>query len=181
MCMPVSTPYFILMILLFLEITAPLFQQKNVTIASILQFRQALEFMDNLYPFSVMFGPASTREACVESSQELYKRLMLRTPDEPLLPFESIALAGTDPNEETQRKRLKRLHRMFVPNKDGYLTPLDFIKSVDNVYKSLRMLRASIENSGQIDEAFEKIFNRYVIRFVVCVFLYVVRCVLLVV
>lgn len=118
--------------------------------------------MDDAYPFSLFFGLADKRETCIESAQAVYGSLQLRTPDEPLLPFTSIAFAASESDEEVQQRKLKRLHKLFLPNKDGFLTPLDFVKSVDNVYKNLRMLRASIANSAQIDEAFESIFNVYV-------------------
>jgi small-conductance mechanosensitive channel len=36
---------------------------------------------------------------------------------------------------------------------------LDFVKSVDVVYKKAKLLRASVRNSGKIDRAFEKAFN----------------------
>jgi hypothetical protein len=46
---------------------------------------------------------------------------------------------------------------------------LDFTKSVDTVYKELRLLRASIANSAQIDIAFEKIVNSFFYFFLVIV------------
>ena len=36
---------------------------------------------------------------------------------------------------------------------------LDFVKSTDSVYKEFRLLQASIENSSQIDKAFENLLN----------------------
>ena len=54
---------------------------------------------------------------------------------------------------------MKRLIRLFRPDRSGKLSKLDFVKSVDSVYKKFRMLRASIYNSGQIDEAFERLIN----------------------
>jgi hypothetical protein len=36
---------------------------------------------------------------------------------------------------------------------------VDFVKSIDEVYKELRLLRASVANSSKIDRAFESIFN----------------------
>jgi len=36
---------------------------------------------------------------------------------------------------------------------------IDFVKSVDAVYRELRLLRASVNNSSKIDSAFENIFN----------------------
>jgi 1,4-dihydroxy-2-naphthoate octaprenyltransferase len=36
---------------------------------------------------------------------------------------------------------------------------VDFVKSIDEVYKELRLLRASVANSSKIDRAFESILN----------------------
>lgn len=114
---------------------------------------------DDDYPFSLFFGPARTRELCVESSQALYERLLLKTPDQALLPFETIALVATRNGGEINAHRLRRLYRLFRPDSDGNLSLLDFVKSCDKVYKDLRTLRASIANSSQIDNAFESLFN----------------------
>jgi small-conductance mechanosensitive channel len=51
------------------------------------------------------------------------------------------------------------LVKLFRPDREGNLTMLDFVKSIDAVYKDFRLLSASIENSTQIDRAFENIFN----------------------
>jgi hypothetical protein len=55
--------------------------------------------------------------------------------------------------------KIKSLIRLFRPERQGNLIKLDFVKSIDTVYKQLRLLRASIANSAQIDVAFEKIVN----------------------
>ena len=36
---------------------------------------------------------------------------------------------------------------------------VDFVRSIDSVYRTYRLLIASIDNSGQIDRAFENIIN----------------------
>jgi hypothetical protein len=36
---------------------------------------------------------------------------------------------------------------------------LDFVKSVDSVYKEFRLLSASIENSARLDRSFESLMN----------------------
>jgi len=55
--------------------------------------------------------------------------------------------------------KAKSLVKVFRPDRDGCLSILDFAKSVDAVYKEFRLLQASIENSTQIDRAFENIVN----------------------
>lgn len=44
---------------------------------------------------------------------------------------------------------------------------LDFVKSVDNVYKEFRLLQATIDNASRIDQSFENLFN--VLFFVIVV------------
>lgn len=125
-----------------------------------LRFRNALTFIQKRYPFSYAFGPADSRELCVDSAQKLYYRLLQRTRSEEILPFETIALLtlGDDGTMMDQQKA-KDLVKLFRPSREGYLTMSDFVKSVDAVYREYRLLSASIVNSSQIDAAFENIFN----------------------
>lgn len=111
------------------------------------------------YVFSHAFGPANTREACVQSSQDVYDRLMLSASECLALPFSILSSLAMDENGDFVDAKIKSLIRLFRPDRQGNLSRLDFVKSVDTVYKSLRLLRASIANSAQIDYAFERIFN----------------------
>jgi hypothetical protein len=130
--------------------------QGNVSIKGILQFKQTLAFMDLSYPFSTAFGLADNRENCVHSSEEIYKCLLLGNPDPDTLQFETLStLAKTPDSEQLDETRLKELVKVFRPERDGTLDLLEFVRSVDRVYKDLRLLRAAIRNSSQIDLAFE--------------------------
>lgn len=51
------------------------------------------------------------------------------------------------------------LVKLFRPDREGNLTMVDFVRSIDSVYRTYRLLIASIDNSGQIDRAFENIIN----------------------
>jgi hypothetical protein len=82
----------------------------------------------------------------------------MKTPTEQVLPFETMALLALS-DEGLDQQKAKNLVKLFRPDRDGSLTMLDFVKSIDSVYKEFRMLQASIENSSQIDRAFENIFN----------------------
>jgi hypothetical protein len=126
---------------------------------SILQFRRALSLLKTNYPFSALFGLADTRENCIESAQEVYERLLLRTPNTDVLSFEVLALLGVRNDGSLDQVKLRELVRLFRPDRDGNLHLLDFVKSVDSVYKELRMLRAAVANSSKIDGAFETIIN----------------------
>jgi hypothetical protein len=134
-------------------------QNGEASISAVLNFRKALAFIQKRYPFSFAFGPAYSREACIESSQAVYGRLMLGTPSEAVLPFETIALLALTETCEIDQQKAKDLVKLFRPDRQGYLTVLDFVKSVDSVYKEFRLLNASIENSSRIDKAFETLFN----------------------
>ena len=127
------------------------------SISAVLRFRKALTFIQQRFPFSFDFGPADSREACIESSQKVYNRLMTDS-TEPILQFETIALVALDEGLIDQQKA-KDLVKLFRPDRDGKLTMLDFVKSVDTVYKEFRLLQATIDNSARIDHAFENLFN----------------------
>ena len=131
-------------------------EQGTVSIDGILQFKQTLAFMDLAYPFSMAFGLADTRENCVQSAVEIYKCLLRGNPKFETLQFETLSAIershGTPDMDET---RLKELVKVFRPERDGSLDLLGFVRSIDQVYKDLRLLRASIRTSSQIDHAFE--------------------------
>ena len=113
--------------------------------------------MDLSYPFSKSFGLADSRVRCVQSAEEIYKCLAPETPDSPsVFQFETLSVLAKDPETgELDEKKLKDLVKIFRPERDGTLSLLEFVRSVDRVYKDLRLLRASIRNSGCLDQAFE--------------------------
>lgn len=84
---------------------------------------------------------------------------MLRTPGREELDFETIALVATNNDGSVDEGKVMSLIKLFRPARNGKLTKLEFVKSVDNVYRSHRLLLATIANSGQIDQAFENILN----------------------
>jgi hypothetical protein len=127
---------------------------------SILQFRRAICLLKTInYPFSALFGIADTRADCIESAQEVYERLLLRTPNTDVLSFEVIALLGVNDDGSLDQSKCRELVRLFRPDRDGNLLLLDFVKSIDSVYKDMRILRAAVANSSSIDHAFESIIN----------------------
>lgn len=84
---------------------------------------------------------------------------MLSAGDSSLLPFSILSILCMDESGEFVDAKIKSLIRLFRPDRQGSLSKLDFVKSIDTVYKQLRLLRASIANSAQIDYAFERIVN----------------------
>lgn len=84
---------------------------------------------------------------------------MLDTPGTDILSFDTLASVALNPDGTLHSETLKDLISLLRPDRDGDLTLLDFVKSVDSVYKQVRLLRASVKNSQKIDRAFEVIFN----------------------
>ena len=92
----------------------------------------------------------------------MYERLFVRQGSDNVLHFDSIAEIAISKDGTLNHPKLKALVRMFRPARDGKLTMIDFLKSVDSVYKEFRVLQASIENAGTVDRAFELMANWYV-------------------
>jgi hypothetical protein len=138
-----------------------LFPQDVISISSVLHFRRALAHMDTDYPFSAAFGVANTRENCVSSAQGVYERLLLKQnlTDDGYLHFDTIATLALQKNADLNKDKLKNFIRTFRPARDGGISMIDFVKSVDAVYKELRMLKATVASSSKIDKALETLVN----------------------
>ena len=106
--------------------------------------------------------PPQTANACVQSGQNVYKELFVRQGSGDVLQFDSIAEIAVSKDGTLDRPKLKALVRIFRPARDGDLTMIDFLKSVDSVYKEFRILQASVENAGTFGRAFELMVNWYV-------------------
>ena len=132
-----------------------------------------MTFVDNVYPFSYAFGPANSRNICIESGQKVYERLLLRQSPKEVLHFNVIAELAVDRDGSMNSDKMKELVRIFRPDREGILTMIDFLKSVDNVYKEFRLIQASIENSGSVDRAFEMMVNYAFFTILWCVLLYI--------
>ena len=115
---------------------------------ALLQFRRAMACLDTPFPFSGSFGLANTRENCIESAQEVYDRLLFGSSNPQMLQFDVLALLGLRRDGPLDQSKLKSLIRLFRPDREGNLTMLDFVKSIDQVYKEIRLLRASVANSS---------------------------------
>lgn len=84
---------------------------------------------------------------------------MIRTPHLDELPFETLALLAKDEKGGIIQSKAKDLIKVFRPERDGTLGKLEFVKSIDVVYKQLRLLSANISNSSQLDKAIESLIN----------------------
>ena len=85
--------------------------------------------------------------------------MRLRTPNSSTIPFETLALLAKDDKGGINKEKAKELIKVFRPERDGTIGKIEFVKSVDVVYKQLRLLSANISNSSQIDKAIESIIN----------------------
>ena len=154
-----------------------------MTISAVLKFRKALFFIQKEYPFSYSFGAASSREECVASAQLVFERLLLHKKDAGQLHFETLALLTLDSKGRVDQEKARQLikvgavpvignficqpislfsspiHQLFRPERDGRLDLVDFVKSIDAIYKRYRLLLASVANTSAIDRASERIFN----------------------
>jgi len=107
---------------------------------------------------------------------------LLSSPGASVLSFDIIALLAVQRSGDLDEEKLRYLIKLFRPDREGNLSLLDFVKSIDSVYKELRLLRASVSNSSkvglccllciicvaafsvfsqclQLDRSFESIFN----------------------
>ena len=86
---------------------------------------------------------------------------MLRTPHLDSLPFETLALLAktSDEKQGINQDKARELIKIFRPERDGTLGKLEFVKSIDAIYKQLRLLSANVTNSSQIDKAIESLIN----------------------
>ena len=114
--------------------------------------------MDDKQPFSTAFGPASTRDECIKSSEVTYLRLLSATKTG-VLSFDVIALLAVDEDGVVDKNKLKALRRVFRPDRHNELSLVAFVQSCDNVYKRLRFLRASVGNASVIDKVLEDIVD----------------------
>jgi len=134
-------------------------KEREPTIHEVLQFRKALSFLDDDYPFGLAFGPAFDRNSCIDSSRSLYKRLLAFDTNSPVLHFDVIGVLAYESDGEFDETKAKALVRLIRPDKHDAVTLLAFVQSCDYVYKRLRYLRASVGNSTSIDRVLENIFN----------------------
>jgi hypothetical protein len=103
----------------------------------------------------------------------VYEHLLLRQYSKEVLHFNVIAELAIDRDGSINNDKMKDLVRLFRPDREGILTTIDFLKSVDKVYKDFRLIQASIENSGSVDRAFEMMVNYAFFTVLWCVLLFI--------
>ena len=121
----------------------------------IVQFRQAVAFMDGDYPFSRAFGLCDCRETCLKSALRVYRRLLKFIPQdqEPTLLYDVIGALAYNDQGVWNEKRAAALMALFTPDKDNRVSRHAFAQACDNVYKKMLFLRASMNNSSKVGTA----------------------------
>ena len=128
------------------------------SISSIVQFRASESYLCVDFPFSPAFGFVKTRVQMVDGAQEVYTRLIEKQNDGNVLTFQTIAQTAVTEGK-LEEERVKELVRLFRPTRDGLLTLLDFCKSIDALYKDLRLLRVALANEAKMNRTSETIIN----------------------
>ena len=101
----------------------------KVSTKDVLHVRRAVEFISSDYPFSPSFGSATTREECARASENIFDKLSKR--DEPLLNFDVLCKIARNVDGTNDRKKILELVKMFRPSRQGEITKLEFVKSID--------------------------------------------------
>lgn len=144
----------------------------NASVRNVLEFRNALAKLDKPYMLGIAWGDVSTRQKMVMNSQSVFWKLK-RSPGDSTdaLRFDTIAELCEQPDGTLHPDELKSLIRLLRPDRDGFLSLAEFVKSVDSVYKEAKLIHASVKNSEKIDREFEKALNIPFYTIVLCIIL----------
>jgi hypothetical protein len=134
----------------------------EASISDILKFRKALSYMDDSHPFSLLFGPAATRDECIRSALKCYRKLMkLDSPGANALSFGIIGLVAYDGDGTEDEAKMLTLKNMFHPGRYNEISLVGFVQTCDSLYKRLRYFRASVGNASLIDHVLERIIDDF--------------------
>jgi hypothetical protein len=136
-----------------------------------LEFREAVDYLGGDKSFSISFGLADTRKHCMESAVKVYKHLLLKNPEQTVLHFDTLLVLASGDDGSLDLEKARSLIRLFRPDCDGNITMLHFLKACDKVYKRLRLFRATVVNSNQLDDALEIILNIFFYALLTCLIL----------
>ncbi|KAG7343976.1 mechanosensitive ion channel [Nitzschia inconspicua] len=147
---------------------------EDPSLNAIVQFGSSVGVLGSSYPFGQAFGKAATRHQVVDCAQRLYadllklqQRLKLREiyvnagglDPVTTLKFHTLSIVAMDDLGNLDMKMAKELMAVFRPTREGDISLVEFVKSVDTVYKEIRKLRASIANEGKMNAGTEKLIN----------------------
>jgi small-conductance mechanosensitive channel len=123
----------------------------EASIHDILKFRRALTLLNLETPFGDAYGPASNRNESIQSSANVFRRLLRLSPGTTNLSYDVLKVLAEDDDGIEDPVKQKSLRQLFRPDARNELTRLAFIQSCDTVYKKLRYFRASVGNASVID------------------------------
>jgi hypothetical protein len=141
---------------------------------AIVQFGSSVGVLESSFPFGRAFGKAETRHQVVDCAQHVYADLLKLQQKLKLhqvyanaggqdattsLKFHTLSIVAMDDLGNLDMKMAKDLMAVFRPTREGDITLVEFVKSVDAVYKEIRKLRASIANEGKMNAGAEKLIN----------------------
>jgi len=99
-----------------------LFCTRRVSISAVLRFRNALTFIEKEFPFTYAFGPASTREECIESAQNVYSRFhRVGSGEDGYINFDELATVALDDRGILNQQKARDLVKVFRPDREGRL------------------------------------------------------------
>jgi hypothetical protein len=106
----------------------------------ILKFAQAVDYMNQDYPFSENFGQIRNRDELIIAAESAYRRLVSAVPGSQHLPFSVLeALAMHDDGSEDHEKK-ELLRHLFRADLHGDLTMIAFVQPFDWVSSSASIL-----------------------------------------
>jgi hypothetical protein len=111
------------------------------------------------FPFSLAYGRAETRKACIMSAQAVYEKLLACQSEQDILEFETLYGIAIDGQGKLDRTKVKQLIQVVRPDRQGNLSVLDWCKSCDAVYKEMRFLGAAVRSAAQLEKSYETIIN----------------------
>lgn len=85
------------------------------------------------------------------------------------LKFETVATLSLHHPKPRDFGKRKQLRNIFCPDKHGHINLVDFVQSIDCIYKRQLLLCRSMENFAAIDRAYERLINIVFFAFVVVV------------
>jgi Ca2+-binding EF-hand superfamily protein len=88
-----------------------------------------LDSIDKNYPFAASFGKATTREEAIESSQNVFESLARSECD--TLQFEVLCQTAMRSDGSMDKAKIRSIIKMFRPSRNGQITKLEFMKSID--------------------------------------------------
>mmetsp|Transcript_83 Transcript_83/g.359 ORF Transcript_83/g.359 Transcript_83/m.359 type:complete len:904 (+) Transcript_83:147-2858(+) len=135
--------------------------EEDVSGKHIIEFQQALTVLTRPSFFSSAFGTVESRDECTKSSELLFCRILkiMDSNDESFNLADLTEWMFKGCNTAAEQQKAKELEDLLCPDKEGLVYIVDFIGSIDEVYKKVRMLEHAVNNASHIDKSYEALVN----------------------